>query len=332
MSSPAVALSGVVQRSPEWVAERRLHLGSSDAPVLAGERGSFYGLWAEKARGLAPAFDDATAELMEVGALLEPSLRALYASRTGRPIRARHVTLVRRDWPVAAASLDAESGSRVVELKWSHSAEWFASVARGSAEPVPGRVMAQVQWQLYVTGREVADVAVLLGRDFRVIEVGRDDRMIGDLEYLGRWLWAYVEAGEPPPVDGSEATTAAIVGLHPRDNGDQLPATPELTELVRSWRAAVVAAKAAGDEAGTQANAIRTLLGDRAGIDGLVSWRNNAPAEVTDWPLVAAAIADDLAAELEADAAPMLARYVRAGTKLTPGPRVLRVLKGGKAL
>lgn len=331
--SVAVALPGLRQRTPEWVLERRRHLGSSDAPVLAGETGSLYRLWAEKTGRLERDFGDDEAELMQIGALLEPALRDLYVARTNRPIRARNVTLVRKDWRVAAASLDAESGPRVVETKWTHSAEWHAAVAAGSTDPVPGRVMAQVQWQLYVTGRDVADVAVLLGRKFHVIEVGRDDRMIGDLEYIARDFWPYVEHDEPPGIDGSDATEEALRAVYPADNGAWLPPTPELVAIVRDWRAAVALRDETADAAKELGNGLRALLGEASGITGLVSYRNNQPTREVDWPAVADALARDLAAELHSDSPDaLLSRYVEAGSSMKPGPRVLRVLKGGKAL
>lgn len=330
--SVAVALPGVRQRTPEWLEARRQRVGSSDAPVLAGERGSLYALWAEK-RGLAePEFDDETEAMMEIGAALEPALMALYKARQGRPIRARHVMLVRRDWPVAAASLDAESDDRIVELKWTHGADWYHALRADSPEPVPGVVMAQVQWQLYVTGRDVVDVAALVGREFRVITVGRDQRMIGDLEYMARDFWDHVESGEPPEPDGSEATTRTLRRLYPADDGTWLPADAEAMELVRSWGKAKAAAREATSAEETLENTLRAILGEHSGISGLVSNKLSAPSARVDWEAAASALADALGEAMGADPAVLLGNYQHAATTMKAGSRRLLLLKGGKNL
>jgi putative phage-type endonuclease len=325
----------VRQRTPEWVAWRREHITSSDAVVLAGERGSVVQLWAEK-RGLVEStFDDETEDLMEIGQALEPALRSLYASRMSRPIRARHIGIESREWPVAAASLDAESGRRIVETKWSHSVEWFRAVAAGSPDPVPGRVMAQVQWQMFVARREVADVAILLGREFKVIEVGRDDAYIGNLQKMARWFWPFVERGEQPPVDGLDGTTRALRDLYPQDNGEWLPATPELVDLVRRYAAAKAVTKDVETVEKTLGNEIRALLGERSGITGLVSNKANASTEVTEtnWEAVARAfralaLQFTVVPREEAEEKLDVIESIHTRTYTKPGPRQLRLLKG----
>jgi predicted phage-related endonuclease len=324
----------VRQRTPEWVDERRRHLGSSDAPPIAGESGSLTELWAEKRGLIEPEFDAPTADLLIIGRILEASLRRLYTLRTGRPVRQAHQLQVSRRWPVAAASLDGRAGrGRLVEAKWSHSGAWFAALAEGSPDPVPGAVMAQVQWAMYVTEAEVTDVAALVGREFRVIEIGRDDRYIEDLLYLARWFWSFVESGEPPPVDGDAATTATLRRLHPRDDGVWLPPTPDLVALVEQLRDAKATARDAKNHEDTIANALRAILGERAGIEGLVSNRRNADSEVTDWR----AVAGDYRAAIErvlADAGAALPTgdeldaIASLHTDTRDGPRVLRLLKG----
>lgn len=320
----------VRQRTPEWLEERRRHLGSSDAPVLAGERGSMLALWAEKRGLVEPEFDDDTEDLMQIGELLEPGLRALYTARTGRPIRQRHVLLVSREWPVAAASLDAESGRRVVETKWSNSAEWFRAIAEGATDPVPPKVMAQVQWQLYVMARDVADVAILVGREFKVIEVERSDKYIADLLYVARWFWPYVERGERPPVDGTDETTRTLTRLHPRDDLSWLAPAPDLVELVAELRDAKASTKAAEDAEGTIANTLRALIGDASGIATLVSWKKNADSRQTAWREVAAGYRTMLRDRLAVDADELQA-VEDLYTSTREGPRILRLLAGSKA-
>lgn len=324
----------VVQHTAEWLAERRNHVTSSDAVVLAGERGSVVQLWAQKTLGVEPQFDDETQDLMDVGSALEPVLLRLYTARTDRPVQKVNRLLVNRDWPIAGASLDGRSGRRVVEAKFSHSIEWFASQRAESPDPVPAKVMAQIQWMLYVTGWDVADVAILLGREFKVIEVGRDDGYIDNLVYVARWFWPYVERGEQPPTDGLDATTRALRDLYPQDNGGWLPQTPELAELVGRYATAKAIAKDTEVESIALGNEIRALLGDWSGITGLVSNKANAASQVVEWEPIAHEYRALLDAYEHGRATPDPDEWdviQSRNTHMKPGPRVLRLLKGAKA-
>jgi len=95
---------------------------------------------------------------------------------------------------------------RVFEAKTARSADGWGEP--GSAE-IPVEYFAQVQHGLFVTGLEIADVAVLVGgSDFRVYNVPRDVDFQCLLVDAEANFWGRVEAGNPPP-----ATTAADVRL-----------------------------------------------------------------------------------------------------------------------
>lgn len=290
MSAPAPVRQG----TDEWLAWRRNGIGSSDAPVIAGEREGYVELWAIKA-GLVPEppVDDASRRLMDIGKLMEPTLLALYKRETGRHPKRVHAPVVHRRLPYLFASLDActrgRDGRRVVEAKWTHSERWYDL----GADPVPGDVYAQVQHQLAVTGYDVADVAVLRGRDFLVIEVPRDEAYIADLVELEERFWRFVATRTRPPLDGSETTRRLLSALHPRnDDAGLLPATPDVVALAEQYRAAKARAKALDAEADTIANALRAVIGDADGYElpwGAVTWRRNADSVRTNWPAAARA-------------------------------------------
>lgn len=290
----SAAIAPVRQGTDEWLAWRRNGIGSSDAPVIAGERDGYVELWAIKA-GLVPEppVDDASRRLMDIGKLMEPTLLALYERETGRRPERVYAPVVHRWIPYLFASLDARTkgrdGRRVVEAKWTHSGRWYDL----GADPVPGDVYAQVQHQLAVTGYDVADVAVLRGRDFLVVEVPRDEAYIADLVAEEGRFWRYVETRERPPLDGSETTRRVLSALHPRnDEAGLLPATPDVVVLADQYREAKARAKAVDAEADTIANALRAVIGDADGYAlpwGAVSWRKNADSTRTNWPAVAKA-------------------------------------------
>lgn len=289
-----------IQGTPEWLDARRDCVGSSDIPVITGSSPygtSLFALWAIKTRLADPEPPDpATQELFDLGHALEDPIAARYTVMTGRPLRRARRLLVhpRERW--MGASLDRVSARRgerrIVEIKWVPNRRW----ATDGPEPVPPYVQDQVQWQLAVTGWDAADVVVLNGSHVEVHEVGPSERYQADLRYLARDFWDQVESGEHPPVDGSEATRAAIARLHPRDTLGLMPPTPEAAALAYAIRDATAARKAAVEEDGRLRNLMRLLLEEYAGVeddDYRIHFRRSADRTVTttDW----AAVAEDLA-------------------------------------
>jgi putative phage-type endonuclease len=284
----AIALP-VRQGTDEWLAERVNGIGASDMPVVAGERDGLLALWAVKAGLMEPEpIDDATARLFRFGHLMEPVIAQAYTEETGRPLRRVMRMLQSREWPVARASIDRESAvkgeRRAVEIKNTRSPRW------DRFEAVPGDVQVQCQWQMYVGGYDVADVAVLVaGSDFRIFEVPRDDAWIADLLYLAREFWGHVETRTRPAIDGSESTRRTIARLYPVDDGTMLARSAEFEQLARDLIAAKAALKEAEGFEGTISNAVRALIGDASGIEGCFTYRKNRDSERVNWPAVAAA-------------------------------------------
>jgi putative phage-type endonuclease len=321
---PAAVVLPVQQGTDAWLEARRSGIGSSDAPVVAGEKGSLVALWGEKT-GLVPRPepDEELAERFAWGHRMEPMVAAAYTEQTGRPLRRRTHLLRHPQVPWALASLDRESARRgerrICEIKVSD------IDAKYAGEDLPGDVFAQVQHQLWVTGYEVADVVVLLRYwRLKVFEVGRDDAYLDDLIYLERDLWEhYVEPRVMPPVDGSETTRRVLGRMWGRTNGLFIPPAVDLDILAEEWRQARLELKTAEAREGTAANAIRAVIGDADGISlssgDAITWRRNADGSRTDWKAVAEELRDRLEVKPEhwRDA-------VDANTKPTEGARVLR--------
>lgn len=313
----------VVQGTDAWLAARQEGIGSSDAPVVAGERPGYVALWAVKAGLIDPEPPDAgLARLFEWGHRLEPVVAEWYSDTTGRPLRRVNRLQRHPDVPWAIASLDRVSAvkgeRRIVEIKTTRHG-WTAT------EPVPGDVQAQIQHQLWVTGYDVADVAVLKGgSEPSVVEVPRDDGFIADLQALEAEFWAYVERRERPPVDGSEETRRALTRMYPAPSETWLPASPEWDELAGRLRAAKEVAKGAADEEATLENAVRAMLGEASGVEGdgyRLTWLQNKPTTKVDWKNVA----DGLMAGLDTETREAV---LSLNTITTPGPRTLRAKWG----
>jgi putative phage-type endonuclease len=281
------------QNTPAWVDARRDFVGSSDLPVITGNTPygtSAFSLWAIKTRLAEPdPVDPETQELFDLGHLLEDDIAERYTAKTGREVRRANLMRARKDIPWASANLDRVSAvrgeRRVVEVKWVPHRHWLAEPER-----VPSYVQDQVQWQLFVTGWDVADVAVLDGSRVFVHEVGPNRAYQEDLLYIARWFRDLVVRGAPPPIDGSEATRRTLSRLHPRPTQDLLIASPEIDAVVHDYREARAAAKAASSREDELANVIRGLIGDHMGVEGdgyKISWLKNADSTRVDWKLVA---------------------------------------------
>lgn len=132
---------------------------------------------------------------------MEPIVRQEYADKTGRTVEVPDRIL--RHPTVTFAILTADGiadGKRLYEGKTARTGEDWGEP--GSAE-IPQDYLLQVQHGLFVTGLEVADVAVLIGgSDFRIYEVPADAELQTMLLDREADFWRRVQSAVPPePVD-----------------------------------------------------------------------------------------------------------------------------------
>lgn len=211
----------------EWLEVRKHGIGSSDAAAAVGLNPykSQLQLWMEKTGRDAdlpqPDPDDTTSPVYW-GTLLEPIVAASYTKQTGRRVRKVNAVLQHPERPWMLANIDREViGAGDVQILECKTAGEFG--ARLWKDGVPEYVQLQVQHQLAVTGKQAADVAVLIcGQQLQVHRIQRDDDLIAKLMMLQGRFWHYVTSDTPPPVDGSDSAATALQCLYPRDNGDRL--------------------------------------------------------------------------------------------------------------
>lgn len=319
------------QGSAEWLAERMTGIGSSDAPVVAGESPykSAYTLWAEKTGRIEPETPDAeTQERFAIGKAMEPVLVSLWERREGVTVE-RSPGIVRHpSYPWMLASLDARTSDRIIEAKWSNSFDW-------KTDEVPDYVLLQVQHQLAVTGYARADVVGLIHGRPRIVPVYRDDALIDDLIATERAFWDYVETNTEPPPDASDDARRTIARLHPRPTLDMIGPSPSIDALVRSVMVAKANVKASEVQRDELENTLRYLIGDHEGVEGegyRVTYRTNADSTKTDWKSVAAAYRGIIEANPDRPltgvfglAASDLDSIEGMHSAIVPGPRFLRV-------
>ena len=213
----------------QWLEVRKQGLGSSDAAAAVGLNPyqSQLELWMIKTgRDADLAKPDATDESspMYWGNILEPIVAAHYTKHTGHKVRRINAVLQHpesdKSWMLANLDYAVLGAEDVQILECKTAGEFGARLWR---EGVPEYVQCQVQHQLAVTGKQAADVCVLIcGQEIKIHRIERDEALITKLIELERRFWHYVLTDTPPPADGSESAGVALRYLYPYDTGNTL--------------------------------------------------------------------------------------------------------------
>ncbi|MBR8165578.1 YqaJ viral recombinase family protein [Burkholderia vietnamiensis] len=240
---PALRLVETKSLSREdWLEVRKNGIGGSDAAAAVGlsPYKSQLELWMEKTNrdsNLPRTDPDDTTSPTYFGTLLEPIVAASYTKQTGNRVRRVNAVLRHPSIPWMLANLDREVvGVPDVQILECKTAGEFG--ARLWRDGVPEYVQLQVMHQLAVTGKQAADVAVLLcGQQLEVHRVWRDDELITRLIELEAAFWRYVETDTPPPADGSDSADRALRCLYPGTGGtvdftDDLTLSATFADLV----------------------------------------------------------------------------------------------------
>ncbi|WP_374657181.1 YqaJ viral recombinase family protein [Inhella sp.] len=217
----------------EWLDVRKQGIGSSDAAAAVGLNPyqSQLDLWMLKTgrSNLLPQVDpNDESSPMYWGTLLEPIVAAHYTRRTGRRVRRINAVLQHPEHPWMLANIDREivgaGDAQILECKTAG-----INGARLWRDGVPEYVQLQVMHQLAVTGKQAADVAVLLGgQELQIHRIERDEALIANLIELERQFWDLVVRDEQPAADGSESADLALRCLYPKDTGDVLDLSGDL--------------------------------------------------------------------------------------------------------
>lgn len=233
-SAPALKLVKTNDLSrDQWLTVRKGGIGSSDAASAVGLNPykSQLELWMEKTgrdAGLPKVDPKDQSSPMYWGNLLESIVAAHYTMRSGHKVRRINAVLQHPTEPWMLANLDREViGTPEVQILECKTAG--INGARLWREGVPEYIQLQVMHQLAVTGKQTADVAVLIcGQDLQIHRIERDEGMIARLMELERQFWHYVETDTAPPADGSDSADVALRCLYPKDSGTTLDLSQDL--------------------------------------------------------------------------------------------------------
>ena len=299
------------QRSPEWFALRKDGITATDAVVIAGlsPYKTRYELWAQKS-GLID--EQPAGEAAQRGILLEQAVADWYTLETGRKLKRSNGIVRRVDIPWAMASLDrtvvGEAG--LVEVKTSTSQRW-------QLYPVPPEYVAQVQWQMFVTGAPWVDVVALLGGlKFRLERVEADPAYQDELHAKAVIFRNLIKTGWAPELEGRDSDTLAQVT--PQRSDEWAQATEGIERVAQQYSDALYESKLADEHLQNLAISLKEAIGDKQGITGngwYATWKQNKPTRKVDYR-----------AALEA--AKVSQEIIESVTQEVPGARVFKFKKG----
>jgi putative phage-type endonuclease len=258
-----------------WLQVRRLGIGSSDIPKVmglsnfGGQRHVYY-----DKRGMLPP-ETEFSEAAHFGTLFEEPLARDWARRNRSVIRKVGV-VAHEDDAWRQCSLDRlvtecpharSTGIREVcalEVKTRN-----AHVASKWKRRIPDDVLAQVLWQLDVTGLDHIHVACLIGgQDYRQYTVRRagNEQVIADIQAVSSRLWhEYVLTRRVPPAmdtDDPDALADLYDDLNPDRAGlVRLDTDPEVLHDLADY----ASANAAEREAKAAKKQLRARLVERLG-------------------------------------------------------------------
>lgn len=244
-----------------WLRTRRTGIGGSDASAVASlsKYESPYSVWMDKT-GRVPLDSVEASEAMLWGNLLEPVVRAEACKRLGLDVELTG-TLQHADRTWQLYNPDGLlSDGGILEIKTSNqflSGEWD--------DQVPDHAELQVQHGMAVTGAGHAWVAGLIGGQRLVVHrVDRDDDLIATLIDLEAAFWQHVLDDTEPPIDGHDATRAALADRYPVDPGAVRDVPPNaVAEAHANYFAAKADEKAAAERKALAANTMRALMAGR---------------------------------------------------------------------
>jgi len=242
----------------QWLEARRQGITGTDVVKIIGA--SRYGgpldVYLDKRVGE----EDRDNEPARWGRLLEDDVAREWARRHGEGTRIRRAGLVRhhrhRHHMVTCDRLVVGQAA-VLECKTTS-----AFKADDWADGIPQHVTIQTQWQMHVTGYNVAHIAALIGgQRLASFTVERDQPVIDYLVEEADRLWECVQAGTPPKVHPGLLTDDALDRLHPDRAGAVELSVDEAQFWVARYREASDAERAAAATKNEAKLALVQMLG-----------------------------------------------------------------------
>lgn len=272
----------------EWLAARKHGIGASDAPVILDldDFGTPRKVFYDKLGQL----DDSAGDAAYWGTLFEAPI-ALEWARRNRSVVENIGLVEHKDDPVLLTTLDR----RITECPLPETRHQVCALevkcrtafkAARWADGAPDDVLAQVLFQLAVTGYDHIHYAVLVGgNDYRqgVVRAANHQQTMRDVVAACRAWWdRYVVPGVVPPAsENSDREVKMFKRMHPDPAGIvRLDDDPDVLGLLHDYETARLAETAAGKhKKAAQAELLRLLNGAQyAYLDNDLAYSNEPAA------------------------------------------------------
>ena len=207
----------------EWEKARMGSVGGSDAAAVVGlsEYASPYSLCGSLLRvagGVVPLWQEVTYG-SAVGNDLEDYVAHRFMEATGKKVVRKRAILKNDLYPWAHANVDRLVVGEDAGLEIKTTSALHMGTFKG--REFPAKYYSQCVHYLAVTGKWYLAVLVL-GMDFKVYELERDQDEIDALMEMEKDFWEHVKDGTPPAVMGMNADTEALQMLYPESSGDSI--------------------------------------------------------------------------------------------------------------
>ena len=296
MGEQYVVVCDQAEGRDKWLEARKLGIGASDMPVILGLSPwrSILELHSEKV-GTTEADDLSDNEFIKWGNRLELPILQAYAEETGRPANPSGHLIRSIEHPWAQCTLDGITGADDHPLEGTgFQYGWPLQIKNTSAfkaddwaDGPPEQYVVQEHHEMLVTGAQKATIACLLGGNKLVwADIDRDEALIKKIIHHGEAFWRRVLDNDPPPPDGSEATSKALKRLHPQDDGQIVELPAVLRPTMEQLFDLKADAKTLAGQIRAAENSIKAALGDHqagcfAGGGPTVTWKTSERAGYT---------------------------------------------------
>lgn len=173
---------------PTAIEERQHFIGGSDiAGILGLSRWATpLSVWAAKTGQFIPVDEETLAK--KLGVRLEEVIAELFTEKTGLRVQRANERRIHPKYPHFVAQIDRLIVGTDELLECKTASGWKKK--DWADDEIPAEYIAQVMWQLAVTGRKRGHIAVLIGNeDFRVKIIDRDPVMIAEMLKRAEAFW-----------------------------------------------------------------------------------------------------------------------------------------------
>lgn len=257
----------------EWLAWRRGGLGGSDIAALLGlsNYGSPWSLFVDKC-GLLP--DDESTQRQRIGTRMESVLAAEFHDMTGLCVVGVQTWCVMPGRSHFRCTVDGfaaehtDSDAPVNDLAAMLGCVQMKTDGRfGWPEGPPANIRAQCVWEMGVTGLPHCWLVVMFaGFRIEVFEIDWDADAQADWALMAEraeTFWTeHVVPGIPPPLDDSDATTAALRQVYPEHVGGVTADLDGLADIIAERADLKDAAKATKERLTLIDNTLKAALED----------------------------------------------------------------------